>query len=139
MQLSYVRSENNVFTGVKLMTAINPLIMMGAVTGKPSREDIIKILTCYRQAGIEQYMIYPRSGCELEYFSEEYLSTVETICEEAEKLGFKSLWLYDEFNWPSGSCANTIPAENSDFAARFICATKTGGKVKVENNPGFDC
>ena len=80
------------------MQTINPLIPMGAITGKPTREDIVKILTRYREAGLEQYLIYPRSGCELEYMSEEYLLTVEMICEEAERLGFKAIWLYDEFN-----------------------------------------
>jgi len=114
------------------MDTVNPLIMMGALTGKPTREEIIKILTCYREVGIEQYLIYPRSGCELEYFSEEYLSTVETICEEAEKLGYKSIWLYDEFNWPSGSCAHTIPQENPAYAAQFICAYNVNGEIKVE-------
>jgi len=117
----------------------NPLIPMGALTGRPSREQIRRILAKYREAGIEQYLIYPRSGCELEYLSEEYLDTVDAICEEAEKLGFTSIWLYDEFNWPSGSCAHRVPHENPDFAARFLCAYRTpeGIKVEVRSNPDY--
>lgn len=114
------------------MQTINPLIPMGAITGKPTREDIVKILTRYREAGLEQYLIYPRSGCELEYMSEEYLLTVEMICEEAERLGFKAIWLYDEFNWPSGTCWERVPRENPEFSAQFLCAYHVDGKVKVE-------
>jgi hypothetical protein len=114
------------------MQNINPLILMGAVTGKPTREEIVKILQRYYDAGFEQYMIYPRSGCELEYFSEEFLQTVETICEEAERIGYKAVWLYDEFNWPSGSCAYKVPQENPEFAAKFICAYQVDGTIKIE-------
>ena len=114
------------------MYPINPLIPMGAITGRPTRDEISKILSRYRDAGFEQYLIYPRSGCELEYLSEEYLDTIETICMEAEKLGFKALWLYDEFNWPSGTCGKRIPHENSDFAAQILCAYNVNGKIQVE-------
>ncbi|MBR7121107.1 MAG: hypothetical protein IKC94_02565 [Lentisphaeria bacterium] len=121
------------------MSRINPLIPMGAITGRPSHDEIVKILTAYRNAGIEQYMIYPRSGCELEYLSDEYFDTVEMICAEAEKLGFKGIWLYDEFNWPSGSCANRVPLENPEFAAKFISAYRGEGKIEVaiKNNPCY--
>ena len=117
----------------------NPLIPMGALTGRPTRGQIRRILTKYREAGIEQYLIYPRSGCELEYLSDEYFDTVAAICEEAEKLGFTSIWLYDEFNWPSGSCAHRVPHENPDFAMRFLCAVRTpdGIKVEVRRNPDY--
>ena len=66
----------------------NPLIPMGALTGKPTRAEIHAILAKYKAAGINQYLVYPRSGCELEYLSNEYLDTLATVCEEAEKAGF---------------------------------------------------
>ena len=68
-------------------------------------------------------------------FPEELFS----LCEEAEKLGFTSLWLYDEFNWPSGSCAHRVPRENPDFAMRFVCAFREGEEIKVEvrRNPDY--
>ena len=119
MRLSYVKAENNVFTGVKLMTAINPLIMMGAVTGKPSREDIIRILTCYRQAGIEQYMIYPRSGCEVDYLEEEWFVTVGHFVDAAKELCM-NLWLYDDFNWPSGDAHGRV-SKIPEYRLKAVC------------------
>ncbi|MBO5923859.1 MAG: hypothetical protein J6Q81_05035 [Lentisphaeria bacterium] len=117
----------------------NPLIPMGALTGKPNREQIRTILEKYKAVGIDQYLVYPRSGCELDYLSTEYLDTLEIFCEEAEKLNFSSLWLYDEFNWPSGSCGKRVPQENPKFAMPFICAFKQDGKIKVEirHNPNY--
>ena len=114
------------------MHAENPLIPMGALTGRPDRAQIHAVLSRYREAGIEQYLIYPRSGCELDYLSEEFLDTVEVICEEAEALGFRALWLYDEFNWPSGNCAGQVPRSNPVFAARHLCAIREGGSIRVE-------
>ena len=110
----------------------NPLILMGALTGTPTREAIKTMLEKYHDLGIEQYMIYPRSGCELEYLSEEYFSAVENICREAESIGYKSVWLYDEFNWPSGSCAYQVPQVNKSFAAKLLCAVKSNGQIKIE-------
>ena len=117
----------------------NPLIPMGALTGKPTRAEIHAILAKYKAAGINQYLVYPRSGCELEYLSNEYLDTLATVCEEAEKLDFSAIWLYDEFNWPSGSCGKRVPLENPKFAMPFICAYKQDGKIKVEirHNPDY--
>ena len=54
----------------------NPLIPMGALTGKPNREQIRTILEKYKAVGIDQYLVYPRSGCELDYLSTEYLDTL---------------------------------------------------------------
>ena len=45
----------------------NPLVPMGAITGKPGREELRANLEAYRKAGIEQFLIYPRSGLEVEY------------------------------------------------------------------------
>ncbi len=117
----------------------NPLIPMGALTGKPTRQEIHSILAKYKSVGIDQYLVYPRSGCELDYMAAEYLDTLAAVCEEAEKLNFSSVWLYDEFNWPSGSCSKRVPHENPEFAMPFICAYKSDGKIKVEirRNPDY--
>ncbi|MDO5580535.1 MAG: hypothetical protein Q4G69_05335 [Planctomycetia bacterium] len=110
----------------------NPLIPMGAITGKPTREQIRKILADYRSVGINQFLIYPRAGCELEYMSEEWLNTCEWVCEEAQKLGFTSIWLYDEYNWPSGTCNKEVMKINPKFEMPQLCVNKDNGEYKVE-------
>lgn len=97
-----------------------PLIPMGAVTGKPDRNMISETLTALREVGVTQYLVYPRSGCELEYLSPEWFDTCRIFFEEGERLGFTSMWLYDEFNWPSGQCGGKIMRENPDYALHYL-------------------
>ena len=102
----------------------NPLIPMGAVVGKPDAQTIKKALKGFKDVGITQYLIYPRSGCELEYMSDEWLDTCEKICATAKELGYTSIWLYDEFNWPSGTANKTVMKQNPDFVFRHLNAVK---------------
>lgn len=117
-----------------------PLIPMGAITGRPTREFIEHKLAQYRRQGITQFLLYPRSGCELDYMSEEWLDCCQNIVECAEKLGFTSLWLYDEFNWPSGQCDGKVQAAREDFALQTLVAEKQADGsflCRVESNPRF--
>lgn len=93
--------------------ATNPLIPMTAITGKPSESDVRQLLTAYKSVGIEQFLIYPRSGLELEYMGDEWMDFVECCLQTAESLGMK-VWLYDEYNWPSGSCKGQVMAEGHE-------------------------
>jgi hypothetical protein len=110
---------------------------MGAITGKPSPEFITQTLTAYREKGITQFLIYPRSGCELDYLHDEWFATCKHIIEEAERLGFTSIWLYDEFNWPSGTCNRQIPQLDPDYAMKQLCAYRKNRTVEfaVRRNP----
>ena len=100
----------------------NPLIPMAAVTGRPTREFVRDFMAEYRRVGITQFQIYPRSGCEVEYLSEEWFQLVQNVLDAAEELGFTSVWLYDEFNWPSGQCGGRVMAESPDYALQYLSA-----------------
>ena len=56
--------------------------------------------------------------------SEAWLDRCEWICEDASELGFTSIWLYDEKNWPSGTCAGEVMRLNPDHAIRALCVTE---------------
>ncbi|MDR0931650.1 MAG: hypothetical protein LBM70_01340 [Victivallales bacterium] len=105
---------------------ICPLIPMGAIVGRPTPEEIRKHLSKFRSVGVEQYLLYPRSGCELEYMSDEWLDCCAMYIKEAKALGYKALWLYDEFNWPSGQCGGRVQAANPDFALQILFAEPHG-------------
>ncbi|MFO7936416.1 MAG: hypothetical protein R6V06_02280 [Kiritimatiellia bacterium] len=102
---------------------LSPLIPMGAVTGKPTEAQIKETLESYKAVGIDQFLIYPRSGLELEYLGDEWFQVCEWICKHAERLGM-GIWLYDEYNWPSGSCKNRVQAANPDFCYRIYAVYK---------------
>ena len=82
-----------------------------AITGKPTEAEVRAKVAAIHAHGIESFLIYARSGLELEYMGEEWLKLNEWFCDEAEKCGMK-VWLYDEYNWPSGTCKGRVPNEN---------------------------
>ena len=87
----------------------SPFITMSAITGKPTKEQIHEYLLSLKQGGIEQVLLYPRSGCELEYLSEEWFNTVANFLSCAKELDM-CIWLYDDFNWPSGDAGGRVTA-----------------------------
>lgn len=88
---------------------MNPLITMSALTGKPTKQKIFEYLKILRDNGIEQVMVYPRSGCEIEYLGEEWFDTIASFIYVAKEMNM-DLWLYDDFNWPSGDAKGRITA-----------------------------
>jgi hypothetical protein len=100
-----------------------PLIPMGAITGRPDEQTVKETLEAYKAVGVDQYLIYPRSGLEYEYLGEEWLQVCQWFCKHAQRLDM-SIWLYDEYNWPSGSCKGRVPAENPDFESRQYAVYK---------------
>ena len=97
-----------------------------AITGKPTEAEVRAKVAAIQAQGIDSFLIYARSGLELEYMGEEWLKLNEWFCDEAEKRGMK-VWLYDEYNWPSGTCKGRVPNEND--AWRY---TEYGLKYRLE-------
>ena len=93
----------------------SPLVLFGAQSGCPTEADAVRALETARAAGYTDFMVYARSGLECEYMGEEWLALVGHYLRHAKRLGM-GIWLYDEFNWPSGSCRGRVTAENPEFA-----------------------
>ncbi|MBN2643085.1 MAG: hypothetical protein JXR78_15640 [Victivallales bacterium] len=49
-----------------------------------------------------------------------------------------SVWLYDEFNWPSGKCKGKVIRQNSDFAAKKLVAFADSNFMGKETLDNFD-
>ena len=82
-----------------------------AITGRPTQAEVCAKVAAMDAQGIESFVLYARSGLQIEYMGEEWLVLSEWFCDEAEKRGMK-VWLYDEYNWPSGTCKGRVPGEN---------------------------
>lgn len=116
----------------------NPLITMTAVTGKPTKEKIDSYLKGLFENGIKSVMIYPRSGCEIEYLSDEWFLTVGNFISSARALGM-TVWLYDDFNWPSGDAGGAV-TKNEQFRLKAITTKgENFGKIstKSRHNSGL--
>ena len=105
----------------------NPLILMSAITGKPNRKRIFEYLKGLNENGIKQVLLYPRSGCEIEYLSKDWFDTIRCFLEIAKELDM-SIWLYDDFNWPSGDCGGKV----TKIPEYRLKAIKVCGKDKCE-------
>ena len=92
---------------------------MIAVTGRPTPEQIKHFLYSLHEVGIEQFLIYPRSGCEVAYMSEAWYAVIDAFLRSAEALEMQ-VWLYDDFNWPSGHCGGKV-VQKEAFRLKSIC------------------
>lgn len=115
-----------------------PLITMSAITGKPTKESAYEYMRSLKENSTEQVMLYPRSGCEVEYLSEEWFNTVSYFIDAA-CLYDMCIWLYDDFNWPSGDAGGKVTAIPEYRLSAII--TKGEGKgtitVKSSHNSGL--
>ena len=102
---------------------------MGAVTGSPGKAELTKWLETLREQKITQFMIYPRSGLAVEYLSEEWFNICEHLLCECERLGFTDVWLYDEFNWPSGQCAGRVMKQSEDYQLHYKAFYRQDGRL----------
>ena len=105
-----------------------PLITMSAITGKPTKSDINQYLFSLKENGIDQAMLYPRSGCELEYLSDEWFDTIGHFLETAKGLDM-SIWLYDDFNWPSGDAGGKVTKIPEYRLTSIITKGESIGKI----------
>lgn len=115
----------------------SPLITMSALVGKPTDNDIFNYLNDLKQNGIDEVMIYPRSGCLIEYLSEEWFSAIGDFIKSAEALNM-SIWLYDDFNWPSGDACGKV-TKNECFRLKSIKIEGDDiGKISCKSNHNSD-
>jgi len=110
------------------MEAFCPFIPMFAATGVPDLTRVADYFDHFCDVGIRQVMLYPRSGCELAYMETPWLDFV-TACVRLAKDRKMKIWLYDEFNWPSGSCNGMVTRLHPEYTAKRI--EVKGGKACV--------
>ncbi|HPF55699.1 MAG TPA: hypothetical protein PLV03_04095, partial [Clostridiales bacterium] len=118
----------------------NPLIPMGAITGKPDRARMEQVLRDYKSVGIEQFLIYPRSGLEYDYMSPDWMNLCRNTVEIAAELGM-DIWLYDEYNWPSGNCRGQVTKGHEEFYPHALVFERTESGIEsrvIRNKIGAD-
>lgn len=103
-----------------------------ALTGRPTSVEIAAKLDALAAAGVDSFMIYPTSGMRMEYLGAEFFHCARDFAAGAERRGMK-MWLYDEYNWPSGSCRGRVPSENDSwrYAEVSYHRNPTGGVDRV--------
>jgi len=75
--------------------------------GNLNFEKLKNQMKIMREAGIDEFIIHARTGLKTPFLSEEWFHVFEQVVQEAKKTDMR-LWIYDEFNWPSGSAGGII-------------------------------
>ncbi len=99
--------SNNVIYDFKLMgDEYNPVVMwywMDITTKK----EIEFQLGEFKKMGIYEYFIHPMFGLRDDYLEDEFMELIAFAVEVTKKLGMK-FWIYDEYNWPSGTAGGKL-------------------------------
>lgn len=85
---------------------------------KIEEKEMLRQQKLMKENGLGMPMIHSRFGREIDYMGKEWMRLVRSSISCAEKIGQK-IWLYDEDNWPSGTCSKTITKEEK-FREHFL-------------------
>lgn len=64
-------------------------------------------------------LIHPRHGLVTPYLGDDYFARIVHTVNECKRLGMK-VWLYDEYNWPSGPVAGRVLRDYPQYRMRFL-------------------
>jgi len=109
-----------------------------AWTGDLNEADLRAQLDTMQAQGLTEFFLFPIYGLEVPYLSAEYWAKVKWTLEECRRRGMK-VWIYDEYNWPSGVCAGRVLRDHPEFVAeslRFRAAeVAPGGELRLPVPP----
>ena len=78
--------------------------------GRMEAAEIRRQLAIMREAGITEFILHGRTGLQTPFLSEEWFTAVGAAIEDAAAHGMR-VWIYDEYNWPSGTANGAITAD----------------------------
>lgn len=111
----------------------NSPLAMWALTGTLDKSNVLRHLDAFHGAGWG-VVLYPRWGLELEYLGGEWFERIRFIVEAAAARAME-VWLYDEFNWPSGHAKGLAVRDRPGLEAEIL-HVEADGRSRVERVPG---
>ena len=85
-------------------------------------EEILRQLRLMTEAGVACATPHARSGYIGDYMTEEWFGRLQTVI-DYKKEHDEPMWLYDEFNWPAGSCNGAVSREEG-LRERYLYFTR---------------
>ncbi|MBE6929294.1 MAG: hypothetical protein E7463_03350 [Ruminococcaceae bacterium] len=86
-------------------------------------EEISAQLEEFAKKGVNDFFVNATWGMTDEYLGERYFEIVKHTVKEAKRLGL-SFWIYDEFNWPSGTAGGQLLRDHPETRAKVLVSTK---------------
>ncbi|XCP84933.1 glycosyl hydrolase [Roseburia hominis] len=106
----YDVSENNRLDSVQ--------IPFWLLNDQLEREELTRQLALMRGQGIKNTIAHARSGYIGKYLGSDFFDSIDVIVSEKNKHQEK-LWLYDEFDWPSGTCNGEL-TKKEEYREHFL-------------------
>ncbi|MDA0745532.1 MAG: hypothetical protein O2954_03380 [bacterium] len=94
-------------------------------TGRCSESEVYRSVDTMYEQGLRSFFIFPVFGMEIEYLSEAWFHIVEKTLAYCRKKGM-TVWIYDDYDWPNGSCAGKLTDLHPEYAIHAIEATISG-------------
>lgn len=75
----------------------------------------------FAEAGLPGIIFHSRFGIKdyMPYLGKEWLDRYNFAAKKAKELGLQT-WVYDEYNWPSGTCNQEIMKEDPELTGRYL-------------------
>lgn len=114
-----------------------------ALLGELTPQRIDTHLRRFLDMEVYEIIPIPLYGLKCAYMGEDYLALYEHMCRRCREWGTK-VWIYDEFNWPSGTCGGRVVTTFPDARQRCIEFTwpdrhmKAQPKWEIKVLEGFD-
>lgn len=93
--------------------------MNGPIDGNAWAADVRSM----RAQGMGGAFLHPRHGMLGEYLGKPYLKALEEATRAAAEVGFDAC-LYDENNWPSGTCDGQVTKGRPGFRSQYLACTR---------------
>ena len=90
-----------------------------AWTGDTDESEITRQLQEMRDKGIREYFLFSMSGLDVPYLETALWRKVRFALKESRRLYMK-VWIYDEYNWPSGACAGRILEDHPEMRSHAL-------------------
>lgn len=85
---------------------------------KVTEPELRRQIRLIRQGGVRSFIIHARWGLKTAYLGKEWWRLIHAAVDEARSSGLK-VWLYDEYNYPSGICGFKLTRQER-FRERFL-------------------
>lgn len=101
-------------------------VVMWFASGNLTKREMTYQLERFKAQGIKDFFIHPSAGLQDQYLGEHFFEVIRYVAKEAKRLGLH-YWIYDEFDWPSGTAGGQISEKSVSHSYCFCRLKKKAG------------
>ena len=112
--------------------------VMWFTSGNINKREMRFQLEGFKAQGINDFFIHPSDNTQSDYLGEHFFAMIRYAVEVAKELGL-NYWIYDEYNWPSGTAGGRViynsPQSRMSCLCRLSKAVRGGETVRIDLPP----